>query len=273
MWTIFALIRIFQTRLMTGFQLRMKHKTKIIAHRGASGYAPEITIEAYRQVIPMGCDGVELDVQMLCDGTLIAFHDTGMERTTDGFGPLFNHTLESIKKLDAGSWFNRAFPEKARPEYAGLRVPTLDEILKFLKESPLEFFIEIKNPELYPSDFEARLVECVDENQLGDRTLFMSFSDVSIRKIKTLRPEARTALLACQMTPDPVSAARAAGAKELGILYKLATPELIESARNHNIAFSVWTVDEPEDIQRMLALGVDCITSNYPDRFFLIHPG
>jgi len=244
----------------------MKHRPKIIAHRGASGYAPEITLEAYRQVIPMGCDGVELDVQMLCDGTLIAFHDPDVGRTTDGAGPLLNYTLDSIKKLDAGSWFNRAFPEKARLEYAGLRVPTLEEILILLKESPLEIFIEIKNPELYPPDFETRLVECAEENQIWERTLFMSFSEASIRKIKTLRPASRTALLAFEMTPDPVQAARDAGANELGILYKLAAPALIESARKCDIAFSVWTVDEPEDMRRMLALGVDCITSNYPDR-------
>ena len=244
----------------------MKQRPKIIAHRGASGYAPEITLEAYRQVVPMGCDGVELDVQMLRDGTLIAFHDPDVERTTDGRGQLLDYTLESIKKLDAGSWFNRAFPEKARPEYAGLQVPTLDEILKLLKESHLEFFIEIKNPELYPPDFETRLIECVEENQLVERTLFMSFSAASIRKIKTLRPAARTALLACLMMPDPVSAARDAGADELGIYYHLASPELIESARKYDITFSVWTVDDPEDIRRMLALGVDCITSNYPDR-------
>jgi glycerophosphoryl diester phosphodiesterase len=239
---------------------------KIIAHRGASGYAPEITLEAYRQVIPTGCDGVELDVQMLCDGTLIAFHDTDVGRTTDGTGPLSGYTLEAIKKLDAGAWFNRAFPEKARPEYVGLRVPALEEILKLLKESPLEFFIEIKNPELYPPDFEARVIECVDKNQLEDRTLFMSFSGVSIGKIKTLRASSRTALLVCRMTPDPVSAARAAGADVLGILHDLATPALIESARKYDIGFSVWTVDEPEDMRRMLALGVDCVTSNYPDR-------
>jgi len=244
----------------------MNHVPKIIAHRGASGYAPETTLEAYRQVIRMGCEGVEMDVQMLFDGTLIAFHDPDVGRTTDGAGPLSDYTLESIKKLDAGSWFNRAFPKKARPEYVGLKVPTLEEILKLLKESPLEFFIEIKNPELYPPDFETRLIECVEENQLEDRTLFMSFSDVSIRKIKTLRPASRTALLACQMTPDPVQAARDAGANELGILYKLASPTLIESARKYNIVFSVWTVDELQDIRRMLELGVDCITSNYPDR-------
>lgn len=214
----------------------------------------------------MDCDGVELDVQILCDGTLIAFHDLDVGRTTDGAGPLSDYTFESIKTLDAGGWFNRAFPEKARPEYVGLRVPTLEEILKLLKESPLEFFIEIKNPELYSPDFEEKLIECVCKNQLENRIVFMSFSDASIRKIKKLRAAARTALLVHQMVPDPVSAALDAGADELGILHKLATSALIDTARKHNIGFSVWTVDEPEDMRRMLTLGVDCVTSNYPDR-------
>jgi glycerophosphoryl diester phosphodiesterase len=244
----------------------MNKRPKVVAHRGASGYAPEITLEAYRQAIATGCDGVETDVQMLGDGTLIAFHDPDVKRTTDGDGRLSEHTLASIKKLDVGSWFNRAFPEKARSGYAGLQVPTLQEILDLLKETSLELLLEIKSPELYPADFEERLMACVEANRFADRTLFMSFSAPSIRKIKSLRPSARTALLAYQLEPDPVEAAREAGANELGILYKLVTPGLVAAARKHDIAFSVWTPDEPEDIRRMIDLGVDCITSNYPDR-------
>ena len=248
---------------------KMRHtggRPKVIAHRGVSGHAPEITLEAYRQAAALGCDGVETDVQMLGDGTLIAFHDPDVKRTTDGIGMLSEYTLESIRKLDAGSWFNRTFPEKARAEYVGLQVPTLQEILELLKASPLELLLEIKSPELYQPDFEERIIACVEMNQFINRTMFMSFSMPSIRKIKLLRPTARTALLVCQMEPDPIEAALNAGADELGILHKLATPELVESARKYGMAFSVWTPDEPADFQHMIDLGVDCITSNYPDR-------
>jgi glycerophosphoryl diester phosphodiesterase len=163
----------------------MKQGPKVIAHRGASGYAPEITLEAYRIALEMNCDGVELDVQMLQDGTLIAFHDPEVTRTTSGSGLISEHTLESIKKLDAGSWFNKAYPEKARLEYIGLQVPTLQEIFDLLKESSLELFIEIKSPELYPANFEAAILALVCENHLENRTRFLSFNSQSLLKIKS----------------------------------------------------------------------------------------
>lgn len=244
----------------------MKQGPKVIAHRGASGCAPEITLEAYRIALEMNCDGVELDVQMLQDGTLVAFHDSEVTRTTNGSGLISEHTMESIKKLDAGSWFNKANPEKARPEYVGLQVPILQEIFDLLKDSPLELFIEIKSPELYPANFEAAILEIVCSNHLENRTRFLSFSSSSLQKIKTLNPAMHTTLLAYTTNPDPITAAREAGANELGILHKIATPAMIESAHKCNLLFSVWTVDLPEDMQHMIDLGVDCITSNYPDR-------
>jgi glycerophosphoryl diester phosphodiesterase len=244
----------------------MAQKPKVIAHRGASGYAPELTLVAFQMALAMNCDGIELDVQMFRDGTLLVFHDPEVSRTTDGTGRIADHTLESIKRLDAGSWFNKANPEKAQPEFAGLQVPALQEVFDLLKGSSQELFIEIKSPELYPSNFEASLLALVCKNQMEHHTRFLSFSALSLQKIKALNPSMRTTLLIYKADPDPVEAARQAGANEVGILYKIATPVLIESARNYNISLSVWTVDQPEDMQRMIDLGVDCITSNYPDR-------
>jgi glycerophosphoryl diester phosphodiesterase len=244
----------------------MKQGPKVIAHRGASGYAPEITLEAYRIALEMNCDGIELDVQMLQDGTLVAFHDPDVTRTTNGSGQISEHTLESIKKLDAGTWFNKANPREARPEYVGLQVPTLKEIFDLLKESSLEFFVEIKSPELYPANFEAAILELVCNNQLENRTRFLSFNIQSLQKIKVFNASMHTTLLAYTTDPDPIATAQQTGVDELGILYKIVTPAMIESAHKCNLLFSVWTVDQPEDMQRMIDLGVDCITSNYPDR-------
>jgi len=238
----------------------------VVAHRGVSGSAPELTEAAFRLALETGCDGVELDVQMLGDGTLVAFHDPDVGRTTDGAGLLSEHTLASVKKLDAGSWFNRAFPEKARPEYAGLRVLTFQEALDLLREGPQELFVEVKHPELYPPEFESLLLGCLRENRLEARTRLMSFSAASLGKVKALCPSMRTSLLAHLPEPSPVEAALEAGAVELGLLHSLATPVLVEEARKRGLAFSVWAVDEPEDIRRALALGVDSVTSNHPGR-------
>jgi glycerophosphoryl diester phosphodiesterase len=245
-------------------------RQQAFAHRGASGYAPELTLAAFKLALDMNCDGVEMDVQMLADGTLIVFHDPEVSRTTNGTGRISEHTLASIKQLDTGSWFNQAYPEKARPEYAGLQVPTLQEVFDLLKDRALELLIEIKSPELYPANFVEKLHTLVCENQLENRVRFLSFHIPSLQKIKEINPCMHTTLLAYKTDPDPVETAQQANANELGILHKIVTPAMIDSAHNCNLVFSVWTVDQPEDMQRMIDLGVDCITSNYPDRLLRI---
>ena len=132
----------------------------VIAHRGASYLAPEETAPAYKLARDMGADYLELDVQRTRDGALIALHDDTMERTTD-VGKRFPgrakegvraFTLREIKALDAGSWFNAAYPERARGEYAGVRVLTLDEVVDVAeggREKP-GLYIESKNPALFP---------------------------------------------------------------------------------------------------------------------------
>ncbi len=124
-------------------------KIQVVGHRGASGYAPETTIASYRMAIQMGADYVETDVHRSRDGVLVAIHDAEVSRTTNGKGFVADHTLAELKALDAGSWFNNAFPEKARPDYIGLRVPALQEVMDVVQESSAGLFIEIKDPERY----------------------------------------------------------------------------------------------------------------------------
>jgi glycerophosphoryl diester phosphodiesterase len=244
----------------------MNPTPKVIAHRGASGYAPELTLAAYKLALQLGCDGIEMDVHPLRDGTIVAIHDVDLARTTNGSGRVSKLALEELKALDAGSWFNKAYPGKARPEYAGLKVPTLQEIVDLAKESTLEFFIEIKDPELYPPDFESSLLSLVLENQIEKRTRFLSFSAQSLLKIKNLNPSMRTVFLVSNLGKDPVEAALRLSADEVGIRHSLITPALMDSAHRAGLSVSVWTVDRQADMRRMIDLGADCIITNYPDR-------
>jgi glycerophosphoryl diester phosphodiesterase len=241
-------------------------RIQAVGHRGASGYAPETTLEAYRLAIQMGVDFVETDVHRLRDGILVAIHDADVKRTTNGKGWIADLTLAELKSLDAGSWFNRAFPEKARPEYAGLRVPTLQEVIDLVKESSAGLFIEIKDPERYPPDLESSLLSLVRNNQMEKRTRFLSFSAQSIRKIKELDASIPTVFLISRPDKNSVRATLEIPADELGIRYNNATPAIVDEAHKHGLLISVWTVDKEEDMQRMLGLGVDRITTNYPDR-------
>jgi glycerophosphoryl diester phosphodiesterase len=251
----------------------MSMKIQVVGHRGASGYAPETTIESYRMAIQMGADFVETDVHRSRDGVLVAIHDADVRRTTNGKGFVADHTLAELKALDAGSWFNKAFPEKARPDYIGLRVPALREIMNVVQESSAGLFIEIKEPERYQQsaisrlpDLESTLLSLIHSSHRKNRTHVLSFSADSLRKIKELDASVPTVFLAAKSNENPVQATLDIPADELGILHTLATPAHIEEAHRSGILISVWTVDQPEDMKRMIALGVDRITTNYPDR-------
>lgn len=102
----------------------------VLAHRGASGYAPEHTLKSYELGKKMKTDYIEIDLQMTKDDKLVAMHDETLGRTTNGNGAVNDYTLKQIKKLDAGSSFNKANPKKKKKEYRGLKVPTLDEIIQ-----------------------------------------------------------------------------------------------------------------------------------------------
>ncbi|WP_339530868.1 glycerophosphodiester phosphodiesterase [Pseudomonas mucidolens] len=133
----------------------------VIAHRGASFDAPESTAAAYKVARDLGADYLELDLQRSKDGVLFALHDDNLQRTTDVAtkfperkdSPANEFTMAELKTLDAGSWFNSAYPERARPGFAGLKIQTLDEIIKIAEGNPQHkpgLYIETKEPKLFP---------------------------------------------------------------------------------------------------------------------------
>ncbi|WPN59390.1 glycerophosphodiester phosphodiesterase [Pseudomonas sp. P9_31] len=133
----------------------------VIAHRGASFDAPESTAAAYKLARDLGADYLEMDLQRSKDGVLFALHDNNLQRTTDVAtkfperkdSPANEFTLAELKTLDAGSWFNAAYPDRARPSYAGLKILTLDEIIDIAQGNPLHkpgLYIETKEPKQFP---------------------------------------------------------------------------------------------------------------------------
>lgn len=133
----------------------------VIAHRGASFDAPESTAAAYKLARDLGADYLELDLQRSKDGVLFALHDDNLQRTTDVASkfperkdsPANAFTLAELKTLDAGSWFNSAYPDRARPAYAGLKILTLDEVIDIAQGNPLHkpgLYIETKEPQQFP---------------------------------------------------------------------------------------------------------------------------
>jgi glycerophosphoryl diester phosphodiesterase len=239
---------------------------QVVAHRGASGRAPETTLAAYREALHLKADFLEADVQMTRDGEIIAIHDESVDRTTNGKGPVRQMTLAELKGLDAGSWFNKMYPDRARPDYAGQKIPTLQEIMDMASESPAGLYIEIKNPELYPPHLESDLIHIIRRNGFEKRVVIQSFSPRSVEKVKALDPSVPAALLVDALENDPVEATVRAHANELAIDHKLATRDIVQKAHERGLTVAVWTVDEHEDLKRMIGLGIDAIITDYPDR-------
>lgn len=240
----------------------------LVAHRGASGYAPENTMAAFRLALEMKVDGIELDVHMARDGSIVVIHDLTVDRTSNGRGRVGAMTLPELQSLDAGSWFNAAFPKKARPEYAGQQIPTLHEVIELVRNRA-RLYIEMKDPDLYPDSLESELLSIVRQHEMQDRVVFLSFNQRALRRMRELDPAIPIALLTSRLTGDPVKSALSLHASGLAVLHKRLTPALVEKVLGSGLSLIAWTVDSPKDLGRMIEAQVNSIITNYPDRFAL----
>ncbi|MFJ5093953.1 glycerophosphodiester phosphodiesterase [Streptomyces sp. NPDC088557] len=228
----------------------------VIAHRGASSSAPENTLVS-DEVARRGRAGwIENDVQPSKDGVPYVLHDTTVDRTTDGTGPIRSLTAAQIDALDAGSWF--------APVYAGTRVPTLAAQLKDLRERGGKMLLEIKGP--HSRDEVARIVREVRDQEMTGRVFVQSFDPASLRYARELAPELPLGLLRDTLDADPVAVAG-----ELGLAaYNVSDgalrtrPELVGQLHAAGVAVNVWTVDTPARWKALDALGVDGIITNRP---------
>lgn len=228
-----------------------------IAHRGASGTAPENTLAAFRRAVDLGADAVELDVHRTADGHLVVIHEPVLEATTTGRGAVRDLTLAEVKAADAGVRFSAAF--------AGERVPTLYEVVEALPH-PTRLFIELKAGSLHYPGIEEQLLALLSETGARARAQISSFDHHALHRLRQLdRAVATGALIACN-PGDPVALARWAGATALHPVWYWVRPELIRACRAVGLAVYTWTVNDPQQIEQLRRLGVDGIMSDYPER-------
>jgi glycerophosphoryl diester phosphodiesterase len=244
-----------------------------ISHRGASGHAPEHTLASYELGDQMGGDYIELDLQMTKDGELIAMHDETLDRTTDGTGLVKDYTLEEIKQLDAGSWFNDTYPEKANEEFAGLQVQTLQEVIEYFGKNK-NYYIETKSPEVYPG-MEEKLLDILEQYNLtrqnapSSRVIIQSFSEASLQKVHDLNEDIPLVQLLDYKTTATITDEELAHYSQyaigLGMSHTKINEEYIQKVREHNLLLHPYTVNEKEDMKRLLEWGVTGMFTNYPD--------
>jgi glycerophosphoryl diester phosphodiesterase len=279
-WLITLSALIMAVGVTTGGGAAMaKEKNKDIvnvSHRGASGYAPEHTLVSYDMGEKMHGDYIEIDLQMTKDGQLIAMHDETVDRTTDGTGNVKDFTLEEIKQLDAGSWFNEKYPQYAKPEYKGLKVPTLEEVFqKFGKNA--SYYIETKSPNIYPG-MEKELLRLVNEYKINKKTLLVqSFSPESLKIMHELDSSVKLVQLISYKSNATVTDAQIAEIKEyamgVGPNHTYLNEEYIQKIVGSGLELHPYTVNDKERMQQLIDWGVTGMFTNFPDLLHEVKKG
>jgi glycerophosphoryl diester phosphodiesterase len=221
----------------------------IIAHRGASGDYPENTLLAIKQAILQGADAIEIDV-FAVQGELIVIHDHHLSRTTNGSGSIYDYTLEQLQQFDAGQ---------------GERIPTLWQVLQ-LVQNKLWLNIELKGDNTVEPLL--RLLQQA-EQQLGfncEQLLLSSFNHHLLIALKQARPTLKLGALTASLPVDYASFATNLHAYSVNCDVSFINQALVDDAKARGLKVYVYTVDQQDDINRMLQYGVEGIFTNYPAR-------
>ncbi|MFD0342833.1 glycerophosphodiester phosphodiesterase [Streptomyces sp. NPDC127117] len=257
------------------------HPIQVIAHRGASDDAPEHTLAAYRKAIEDGADALECDVRLTADGHLVCVHDRRVNRTSNGRGAVSALELAELAALDFGSWKDRE--ESESPDWDPVpgeltSVLTLERLLELVVETraagrPLQLAVETKHPTRWAGQVEDRLLQLLKHFELDAPSAdgpspvrIMSFSARSLHRIQAAAPTLPTVYLMQFLSPRLRDGRLPAGARIAGPGMRIVRnhPGYIERLHRAGHRVHVWTVNEPEDVQRCVDLGIEAIITNRP---------
>lgn len=232
--------------------------TKIFAHRGASAYAPENTVEAFALAMEQGADGIELDVQMTKDDQVVVIHDETIDRVSDGTGAVRDYTLEELKKFHFSNHMEN---------YENVVIPTLKEVLDLIKSSNMMLNIELKTGIYWYPNLEEKTMELVKEAGMEDRVIYSSFNHYSIKKILELNPHAECAFLYSDVILNVDKYAKNAGVCGLHpAVYHLKMAEFLKEYQESGLKVRVWTVNKKEDMEKFIKADLEAVITNYPDK-------
>ena len=232
--------------------------TKILGHRGASAYAPENTMPAFELALEQGADGVELDVHLSKDGELVVMHDERVDRTTNAKGFIKSYTLEELKSFDASC---------GKEGFAGVQIPTLREVYSLFQGTDRMINVEVKTDIMdYPGLID-KLLLLEDEMGMQGKILYSSFNHYSVYELLTKRPNAKIGLLYMSIFAAPWTYAASIGAAALHphFITISKTPGMAEECRKLGIETNIWTVDDPDWMEKLAKMGVTSLITDRPD--------
>ncbi len=231
-------------------------QSKVFAHRGASQYAPENTLEAFRLAMEQGAEGIELDVHLSADGELVVIHDETLERTTNGKGLVKDHTLAQLQALRADNHMEG---------FEAARIPTLRQVLELVRPGDMQVNIELKTGILWYEGIEEKTLELVKELGMQDRVVYSSFNHYSIEEVRRLDPTAETAYLFSDVIFEVEKYAARRGVKGLHpALWHVKMADFLTDYLQSGLVVRVWTVNRPEDMRLLMERGVDAVITNDP---------
>lgn len=232
--------------------------TQIWGHRGASGYAPENTMDSFALALEQGADGIELDVQLTKDGELVVIHDERIDRTGSGIGFVRDYTLSELKKMS----FNKTIPG-----YRHVTLPALKEVYELFQGNGKTINVEIKTGIFFYPGIEDKVLELTASMGMEDQVIYSSFNHQTMVRIKKMNPGAVCGLLYADGYLNMDRYCRELGMDALHpALYNLQYEGFRENCREKQIPLHVWTVNEPEHIRMMYDMQVEAVITNYPDR-------
>jgi glycerophosphoryl diester phosphodiesterase len=226
----------------------------VIAHRGASSYAPENTIAAFDLALQMGARHLELDVHLTRDDYLVIIHDDTVDRTTNGTGTVASRTLAALQVLDAGAWFGEAF--------VGARIPTLAEVLtRYPGRAHLH--IELKG---HTAHLPQRTVDLVRTHGMALHVTFTSFQHTHLQTMRAYAPELPTGWLVGEISDAVIAQAHVLGCAQLCPHASLVTPGLVQHLHAEGFIVRAWGVANDVLMRQVVDAGADGMTVNFPDK-------
>ncbi len=234
-----------------------------VGHRGASGRAPENTMASFMTALRMGADLAECDVHVSKDGKCVVMHDESLERTTNRNGLIRDLKSSQIRLADAGSWAAKKFSDE--------KVPMLSDLLIWAKNSvsrqglPFGLVIEIKNDPVRYFEIEKKVAREVLGHGMEERVILISFDHGVVKRAKLFCKKIATGILYDRPLADPVRRAKDVKADAIFPRRNFIAQKLARAAHEAGLAVGTWTVNEVPEMKKILACGVDAVTTNYPD--------
>jgi glycerophosphoryl diester phosphodiesterase len=216
---------------------------------------------AFERAAELGVVFIETDLHLTRDARFVAIHDATLERTTNGRGKVSDFTLAELRRLDNGLWYDR--------QYMGQRLPTLEDILEFGRKRDVVFYLEVKYEAAW--GMHHALVGALQKEQDAARTIVISFDPSTIDSVRKLDASIMTGLLIEQGgEAGAVKNALDVGARQLCPRNSLITSELIAEAHRADLLVATWTVDDAEEMRRVIAAGADGVMTDFPDRLMAV---